>query len=179
MTLLLEQFRQNFDPHPIPQLLQDLLAFQNRSNEWYSDHFELDVISKAGLKTYFGENEEVLAQFLEFGHYSDGSSCALWLYKDMRLEDAPIVYFDSDAQGDTVVANNLPEFLTLLAWDEEMRCGWCSQTEDDLEHTARNQEFRVWIWERYHLKVASNPNEVIFKAKQNHPDLQEWIQRKQ
>lgn len=179
MTLLLEQFRQNFDPHPIPQLLQDLLAFQNRSNEWYSDHFELDVISKAGLKTYFGENEEVLAQFLEFGHTSDGSSYALWLYKDMLLEDAPIVYFDSDGQENTVVANNLSEFFTLLSSDEEVRCDLYAQTEDDLEHTARNQEFRVWMWERYCLEVASDPNEVMLKAKQNHPDLQTWIQEHQ
>jgi hypothetical protein len=88
MPLSLEQFRQNFGMHPIPQLLQDLLAFENVSNEWYSDSFELAVIPKVGLKTYFGENEELLSQWIEFAHDGNGSSYALWLYKQMPLESA-------------------------------------------------------------------------------------------
>jgi hypothetical protein len=82
--------------------------------------------------------------------------------------------------GDTVVADNLAAFLTLLAWDEELTLGSYSDTDEDIIHTKRNQELRAWIRERYHLEVASHPNEIIQKAQKNHPILGEWIsQRRQ
>lgn len=179
MPLSLEQFRQNFGRYPIPQLLQDLLEFQNVSNEWYSDSFELAVISKEGLKTYFGENEELLSRWIEFAHDGNDSSYALWLYREMPLESAPVVYFNSEGEGNTVVANNLAEFFTLLACDQEMVLGEYPETDNDNEHTEMNQAFRVWIRERYQLEAVTHPNEVVQKAKRHHPDLQEWIEGQQ
>jgi len=175
MVLSLERFSKNFGVYPVPQVLKDLLGFQNTEADWYSDSFELAEIGENGIKRDFGDDKEVLSQFLEFGHDGNYSIYALWLYKDMPLEEAPVVYFNSEGVGNTVVANNLTEFLTLLAFDEELILGTYPDTNEYSEHTTRNQAFRAWIRERYHLQMASQPNEVIQKAQSNHPDLELWI----
>ncbi len=178
MPLPFEQFRKNFGIHPVPHILQDLLHFQNMTTEWYSDSFELASISKEGLKTYFGEDTEVLSQFIEFGQDGNGSTYALWLYKDTPLDDAPIVYFNSEGAENTVVADNLAEFLTLLAAYKELLLGSYSDGDEDDPPTQGNREFRTWIREKYQLQAASNPNEIIQKAQKNHPNLGEWIDKK-
>jgi hypothetical protein len=178
MPLSFEQFRKNFGVYPVPHILQELLNFQNMGTEWYSDSFELASISKEGLKTYFGDDEEMVSQFIEFGHDGNGSTYALWLYKNGSLDDAPIVYFHSEGMGDTVVADNLAAFLTLLAWDEELTLGSYSGTIENIVHTKRNQEFRMWIDEHYHLQVPSDPDIIIREAQKKHPNLEEWINQK-
>ncbi len=169
MVLLLDQFRNNFGAYPVPRMLEDLLAFQNSSNEWYTGGFELDEISQGALKAHI--KEERVSQFLGFGHDANYSLYALWRYQEMPLEEAPIVYLNSEGQGSTVFANNLAEFFILLAWDEEPIFGKYSTREDDIEHTPRNQAFRRWLAERYHLQAASEPNEIVRKARLQHPQL--------
>lgn len=168
MGLPLEQFRANFAPYPVPRLLEELLAFQNASHEWYSLGFELNVITRDNLKHHVPA--EVVHQFLGFGH--DGTYClyALWRYREILLDEAPIVYFNSEGEGSGVLANNLAEFFTLLAYDQEPIFGvYPERAEKDFEHTKRNAEFREWLEQRYHLHVAERPNDVVLQARHRHP----------
>jgi len=88
------------------------------------------------------------------------------------LEDAPVVYLNSEAIGSSVLASTLREFLTLLARNEELTFGKFSEIPDaELEPAPRNQEFRVWLEQKYDLHVASQPNEVIQNARKHHPPL--------
>jgi len=83
-----------------------------------------------------------------------------------------VVYLSSEAEGTTIFANTLHEFLTLLARNEEPRFGKFSEIPDtELEPAPRNQEFRAWLEQKYHLHVASQPNEVIQNARKHHPPL--------
>ena len=117
MVLTLETFRENFKPYPVPRLLEHLLAFQNTSRDHYSWDFELAVLPQENFK--HDVVPEAIPQFFGFGHDASYSFYALWPYKDIPLDEAPVVYFNSEAEGSGVLANNLTEFLTLLAWGQE------------------------------------------------------------
>jgi len=173
MALPFDQFRTNFGAYPIPSLLIELLTFQNISTEWYSDGFELDVISQEDFKHHI--KEENLPQFFGIGHDANNSIYALWRYNNIPLEEAPVVYLSSEGFGSGIFANNLAEFFTLLACDEEPILGvYSEKPKKDLEHSPRNQEFRIWLAERYHLQAASKPNEIVWKARSQHPKLPLW-----
>ena len=169
-TLSVEQFSKNFAPYPIPPTLEALLEFQNESNRWYRIAFELDKVPQERLVGHV--KDEVLSQFFGFGRERDGSLYALWLYQGDSLEDAPIVYLNSEAEGSSVLASTLREFLTLLARNEEPTFGKFSEIPDaELELAPRNQEFRAWLEQKYDLRVAAHPNEVIQNARKHHPAL--------
>ena len=81
---------------------------------------------------------------------------------DMPLVEAPIVYFNSEGEGSGVLAYNLPEFLTLPAYDKEPIFGvYPERVDHDSEHTERNEEFRLWLEHHYlpiySLLVSSTP----------------------
>jgi hypothetical protein len=129
MALSFERFQQNFKGHPVPELLKELVLFQNRVNDWYSDSFELAIIPYNIFNTYVVEID-VLKQFIPFGYDGNRSDYALWLHKEEVLpENAPIIYINSEGEGSTVLANTLQEFFLILAYDEEPIFGKYSETE--------------------------------------------------
>jgi len=168
--LPLEQFRTNFGPYPVPPILAALLAFENASRDWYSWGFELDLIPQEVLK--YDVKEEAISQFVGFGHDGNYSIYALWRYKDIPLEEAPVVYLNSEGEGSGVFSNHLSEFLTLLVRDEEPRFGiYPEKTEEEIEHSSRNRAFREWLEQHYHIQAATHPNEVVRNARLWHPAL--------
>lgn len=169
IALTLEQFRANFDPYAVPSLLEELLSFQNVSSEWYAGYFELDVVTRESLKHHL--REEALAQFFGFGRGGDASLYALWKYKEMPLEEAPVVYLNSEGEGSAVQANNLAEFFTLLATDQDPAFGQYVEQASGREQTKRNPEFLRWLEQRFHLQEAQHPKEVVRQACLLHPEL--------
>jgi hypothetical protein len=169
MGLTLEQFSGNFREYPVPAILEDLFLFQEVSNEWYSGGFELNEMPLENIKAHI--DESLASQFFGIGHDANYSIYVLWLYKKAPLDEAPIVYLSSEGEGTSVLANTLTEFLTLLAWDEDPILGEYQENEAEIEHTARNQEFRAWIQDKYYLQPTSKPNEVIRNARLSHPKL--------
>ncbi len=168
MKLALEQLRANFDPYPVPHMLEELLAFQIISPEYYAGRFELEVIKREDLKHHI--REEALPQFFGFGRESDDSLYALWRYKEMPLEEAPVVYLNTEGEGSGVQANNLAEFFTLLASDQRPVFGiYTELSPRERKHTKRNAEFLQWLEQRYHLQAAEHPNEVVRQARLRHP----------
>lgn len=168
--LPLEQFQHNFGVYPVPQVLEALLAFQNASPDWYSWGFELSLITREDLMAHVMEKE--ISQFLGFGHDGSYSIYALWMHQDIPLEKAPVVYFNAEGEGSGVIANNLMEFFTLLACDEEPRFGiYMSKAGNKTRHSKRNQEFRDWIAQKYHLYPSAQPNELVQHARKLYPEL--------
>lgn len=168
--LNIDQFSANFGTNPLPAVLEALLAFQNSNREWYSWGFELDSIPRKALNAHV--KEEVIPQLFAFGRDRNYSIYALWCYQDVPLEKVPVVYLNSEGEGSGVLANDLSEFLMLLACDEEPRFGVYSQEiDDEIEHSIGNQAFRTWIDQQYHLRVAAQPNEIVQNARLQHPAL--------
>src|SRR5581483_1547798 len=109
------EFQRNFPPGvPMPGALLALLAFQNRSREWYSGYFEL-VGWEYGEPAWFGGDRDAAEQFVVFGHCGDGSLYALWLYPGRTAADAPVVFLGSEGTDCGLLAGDLSEFLSLLA----------------------------------------------------------------
>ena len=170
MVLTLDQFKNNFGEHPIPPMLVDLLAFQNASSQWYSLCFELDIFPLEIFADHL--QDEYASQFFCFGHDGNYSIYALWLYKDMPLEEMPIVYLNSEGEGSKVLASNLTEFLMLLARDEEPIFGeYSEKTDNEIEHSSRNQAFRDWLLEHYQIQASLNPTEIVRNAQKQYPSL--------
>jgi len=170
MMLTIEQFRTNFDPYPVPRLLEELLAFQNISQEWYSLGFELNVVKRSSLKYHIVA--EAIPQFFGFGQDGNQSLYALWRYKEMPLDETPVTYLNSEGEGSGVLANNLAEFMTLLAYGTEPILGVYpdrAEANEDVKYALRNQEFRKWLEQRYHLHAAEYPNDVVQQARNRHP----------
>ncbi|HVB62626.1 MAG TPA: hypothetical protein VNE61_15650 [Ktedonobacteraceae bacterium] len=170
MALTCERFRSNFGIYPVPDILKELLAFQEISSQWYSWGFELSVITSEELQDHVPT--EVVAQFLGFGHDGNYSIYALWKYKEMLLDEAPVVYFNSEGEGSGVQASNLADFFTLLAIDQEPIFGvYSEQAGKDIKHTNRNEEFREWLEQRYHLHADEHPNDMVQQARHRHPKV--------
>src|SRR4051812_42457925 len=113
----LKTFQRNFPPGvPVPDCLRSLLEFENCSREWYSGHFEL-IEWEYGNPAWFGGDRVAAEPFVIFGHESDGSLYALWLYPSRTILDAPIVFLGSEGVDCGLIAGDLNEFLSLLALD--------------------------------------------------------------
>jgi len=88
----------------------------------------------------------------------------------MPLEEVPVVYLNSEGEGSGVQANNLAEFFTLLATDQDPAFGrYAERSLQDREQTKRNPEFLRWLEQHYHLQEAQYPNEVVRQARLRHP----------
>lgn len=172
-----EDFRKNFPPSTdIPEELVKLLEYQNEVQDYYSGSFYLGVEPFPNTTTFDGD-AEAASKFVEFGRGPDGSSYAFWLYDDLSLEKAPIVFMGSEGEHWGVLANSIPEFFSLLAlgefelgfsasWDE-----W-SGPESDQENL---ENFRSWLKHEFGIEPASDPGSVVEQARHKHPDLQDWL----
>ncbi len=164
-----EQFSHNFALHPVPSMLEDLLIFQNLSQKWYSWGFELDAVSQEKLKAHV--KEENISEFFCIGRDRRASLYALWCYKDIPLDEAPVVYFDSEGEGSGVLASTLLEFFTLLAYDDSPFVGRYEAEGLGIGPSPRNQEFRDWLEQHYHLHAAEEPNAIVQRARSHYPAL--------
>jgi len=98
----------------VPPLLDALAAFAMPLGSWFSGHFE---ICAERAEAWFGQPREGATQLAIFGQEGDGSRYALWLHGGRSSEEAPVVYLNSENDGNTVVAGSLRDFLALLALD--------------------------------------------------------------
>lgn len=154
----------------MPEIIEELLTFQNTSQEWYSDCFELAIIPETRLLSHI--SEETLSQFYGFGHDLSDSIYALWHYnRDAPLDKAPVVYLNAEAEGSRVLAATLLEFLVLLTYDKDPIFGEYPQVDQEVKHTGRNPEFRAWLEQCYHLQATKEPNEIVRHAQAGHPPL--------
>jgi len=169
MVLTLELFRENFKPYPVPRLLEHLLAFQNTSRDHYSWGFELARLPQDELRDHVVP--EAISQFFCFGHDGTYSLYALWRYKEIPLDEAPVVYFNAEAEGSGVLASTLLEFLTLLALDKEPNLGKYEAGGLGIGPSPRNQELRDWLELHYGLHAAEEPNAIVQRARSQYPAL--------
>lgn len=160
----------------IPELLRELLEFQNQERDWYSGHFELDAFT-FGKPAWFGGDRDASEQFAVFGHGPDGSLYALWLYEGRSLATAPVVFLGSEGTDCGVIANDLGDFMALLAigsGELGFEISW-GEVSEARPPAGRLREFRSWLADRFGISAPSDPSPLVRLARNNHPDLTSWL----
>jgi hypothetical protein len=134
------------------------------------------VGDRDGIDAWFEGDESQAAQFEPFAENADGGIYALWLYDDRGVEEAPIVYLDSEGTGNGVVAEDVPELLSLVATGEEPSY-WLRGQRDP--NPLDVSEFRTRLRDELGIEPAQDPVAVVRRAQSRHPDLaallEKWI----
>lgn len=157
----LEDYKQNFLPHDVPDELARLVAFDGKHRRFFSSGFELAVDDKAGLKTY-SDDPSFLNCLYPIGQANgSGSTYAIWRQSG-ALSDAPIVAF-GDEGGVHLVAPNITGLLRILTFDAEPMIDWESISyykSEDAEASDRAAEYVEWLSKNLGLKPVTGAEEV-------------------
>jgi hypothetical protein len=170
-------FQKNFPPEArIPDMLRELLVFQNKSRDWYSGYFELDKWLY-GNPAWFGD-ASAAEQFAVFGQGPDGSLYALWLYPGRTVDDAPVVFLGSEGTDCNLVAGDMREFLELLALGADelgFEIHW-GEIQVKNKQAPRLAEFRDWLGTNFEVKPPLDPLAMVRDSRLRHPDFEKWMQ---
>lgn len=173
-----EELQSNFPQGTrAPEMLVKLLEYTKKSGGYVSCDFELTRSGAASARRYM-RNDEAAKQLVVFGSDRGGSLYGYWLYDGRALEDAPVVYLNGEGTGSTVLANNLAEFISLLALGKE-GVGMISAWKDSPRPCAGNAQFRRWLKDELDIEPPADPHALVEQARSAHPDLQAWIEANQ
>jgi hypothetical protein len=178
----LTQFRKGFRPFAPPEELERLLEFTNgpARGQWYSQGFEIGGARKDDLEGY-SEAPEFLDGFLPVGKASGtGSQYFLWTVGQRDTAKMPVVVF-GDEGGQHVVADNVRDFLVLLAFDAEPMVDHDSAVyfrRTSAEHSACHAAYVTWLKQTFDLASAKNVDPVVERAQARHgAAFEAWFAR--
>lgn len=161
-------FRPAFGDHPVPQLLDDLGEFAADVKGYFSGRFKL---GPEDATAWLGGPAKA-REFALFGRDADGSLYGFWLYGDRTPETAPIVYLNAAHEGSTVIANDLPEFLSLLALDITDLGLFYDEGDRPRKHTPGSIAFRTWLLECFGIEPAKHGERIVKRAAAAHPNVE-------
>jgi len=124
--------------------------------------------------------DNVFSKLIPFASEKDGSEYSFWMYKKFPIKKCPIVFTGATWWGNTILANSLYEFLSLLSLGVD-RLGyavhyppdWLDHISDDIE----TRKFRDWLYSNFKIDVPSNPLEIVENAQKSNPDFGKWIEK--
>lgn len=170
------EFLGNFDTSdPPPGELLQLLAFELLAPQSsFSGNFTLYKWPFG--KSAWTDNEKVGQHLVVFGHNDDNNSLyAFWRYDGRSVRESPIVYLDSEGIDCALVADNVADFLALLAVDTETLGYCCFDADTEYEGAERIEEFRTWLLQQFQIAVPSDPASLVAKAQAAHPSFSQWL----
>ncbi|MFO0938377.1 MAG: hypothetical protein U0798_17880 [Gemmataceae bacterium] len=156
----------------IPADMRRLCDFSDANGGSVSGCFEWEMDGKGEAIAWFGGDEAVASQFAVFGRGPDGSLYALWLHNGTDTERAPVVLLDSENSENKVIANDVREFLKLLAigYEEPGRYPTLEPEDPDSASTLRE-----WLSKEFGLTAPETGTEIEAVAQKQQPDLAKWI----
>ena len=160
----------------IPELLRDLLQFQNLSGDCYSGHFQIDKWP-FGNAAWCRGDRNAAKQIAVIGCGPDGSLYALWLYPGRTLDSAPIVFLGSEGTDNGLLAESLHDFMALLAIGADelgFDVSWRSVKQAD-SPAPRLSDFRIWLHRSFGIAAPEEPSALIASARAKHPDFEMWL----
>ena len=178
MTTLAE-FEKNFNGHAMPELLRNLLDFQNTVGDFsYSQAISLVQDDKSGLAHGWSDDQNFLKDLIPFAMATgSGSFYALWNNgTDKNLAEWPVVLF-GDEGGEWVVARNLRELLQITTCDvEPMLYGEVSFYKDEEhESSVEIDKYKYWLTSRLKIEPIENPSAIVRSAQnQLQTSLDAW-----
>ena len=119
--MTLQEFKSNFGGQDLPDDILLLFDFQDKFGaESYVAGFGLLQDDKCGLQYGWSDNNDFLNALMPFAQAGEGSIYCLWDNgTSQELNQMPIVYFDSEGDGETIIARNFLEFLQVLLLEDE------------------------------------------------------------
>lgn len=163
-----QEFESNFGGRKLPEDIHLLFAFQEfYGAESYVAGFGLLQNDKSGLRYGWSDNEDFLKALMPFAEGGEGSIYCLWDNgTNQELSFMPIVYFDSEGDGETVIARFFLEFIqVLMIPDNNFDDGWKP------EHYA---DFIFAFNESAKLEIPSNTNEIDIACKPFQESFDQW-----
>lgn len=134
-----------------------------------SGDFELRAGDGNVFKHWFG-TDSVSDRFGMFGAGPDGSIYAIWQCDDGKM---PIVHLGSEGQNNFVLANDMLDFMRLLA------IGYSEMGFDDLTVPPPPKEvnpaFRNWVTSRFLVNIPALGSAVTLPAQAWNQDFQKWV----
>ncbi len=133
----------------VPPILAALASFAVPLKDWFSGHFELCADDASGWL----DDAEAAKSVAVFGQEGDGSLYALWLRAGRSPEASPVIYLNSENDGNQIVAGSLRDFLALLALDIDELGFWVSPgswaraalKKREGERSKHAADYRKWL----------------------------------
>lgn len=182
--MIVPQYIQNTIGSPIPLSLFELLAFQNSLEpaSSYSDGFEVLVDAIFELDDWSRDQnfQQHLLPIAQADYW--GAFYAIWTYRQVNIEDAPVVVFDHDGNY-YVVAKNFATLLQLISLDTEPMIDsdgiYFCKDEANYDPSPYNKNYKKWLKEYCHLSPIYNnfeAEQLIEQAQTNYQALFEaWV----
>jgi hypothetical protein len=173
----LKKLRKELPPGALmPESLVKLFKYAKKSKGVLACDFRLSTDGRQDALDWFDGDEDAASQFVIFGSDGTQSLYGFWRYDDQPLEQAPVVYLNGEGVRNTVLANDLTEFLSLLALGRE-RIGSYRGWTDEPECEKAIKPFRKWLRDELGIAPPKNGLKIIERARAAHPDLDKWIAR--
>lgn len=165
---------------PLPELLAELLRFQNSDPEPYNEGFELAEVEVDAIMTEAAPQDGRL--LLPFGINGHGSVFGLWAGPDQPLDQAPVVFVDVEGREDRVIARNVADFLGLLALDQEDPINMVDlatyeekMVERGWSHSPRWPALVDWLKASHGIRAPRDPQRSMERAEEACPGFRAWM----
>lgn len=155
----------------VPSELKDLYDYAARNNGQVIADFEIKEDLQEMVAELFDDEEEPTNEFAMFGQDALGGLYGFWLYNGKSADDAPIVYLDAEGCGNTVLADSVEEFLSLLSSGRNA-LGRIDLWPDTSMKT--NEDYNRWL-KRMQILPVKNPKAFVERAREKHPSLEMWL----
>ena len=164
--MTLQEFKSNFGGQDLPGDMQLLFDFQDKFGaESYVAGFGLLQNDKSGLRYGWSDNEDFVKALMPFAEAGEGSIYCLWDNgTSQALNQMPIIYFDSEGEGETVIARNFLEFIQVLMIPDPY---------DDW----RPEQYANFVFtfnEKVKLEIPKNTDEIDNACKPFQESFDQW-----
>jgi hypothetical protein len=156
----------------MPPELRALCDYLDRTDYPLSGYHRLRP-EGAALKAWFGDGSEAWRQLAGFGSGPDGSILVLWLHAGPDTAAAPVVHLGSEGDNLMVLADNVRDFLHLLAIGYN-ELGFCDLSAPPPE-PGTAERLRVWLASEFGIRPPATGAELVRRAQARHPDFEQWV----
>lgn len=170
-----KELKSRFAPYQLPELLGSLADYWDKNSVFFSGSFEVSADPYDMLEAWFRGAEAGRKQIRIFGHDGVGSLIGLWFYEGRTAAEAPVVFLGSEGEGNTILADDMAGYLSILAANRDWEPLDRAFTEPETSNAEENEEFRQWLSREHGIKPAADPMKVMKGARKNHPDFAKWL----
>jgi len=160
---------------PVPDLLVKLCAFtEENGTPTIVGDLRLTDSGRSDALAWFDDDHKEADQFVIVAVDRRLSLYGYWQYEKQSLDQAPIVYLDSEATGNTVLTTTLDEFLALLALGPKLNDlgkGW----PDVPESSDTTQRYRTWLHNQVGIETPRDGHAIVAHARSTHPSLDAFV----
>lgn len=157
----------------VPSELETLCKWEVERGYPISGYFELRAGDGKDFYYWFGSHDA--DPFLAlFGAGSDGSMFCIWKQEDGRQ---PIVHLGSEGDEVKVLAENMKEFIKLLAVGYG-EIGHEDTSKPPEEKEGINPDFQCWVRDDLGLEIPETGDVIIQRAIASHDDFAAWVETK-